>query len=225
MCVQTSHCGHSSTNDRDPCHSPGDNCECLLVPVRQANPDYEVYNSIHCSVLFRMAHTSYIRESKIDQYINLSASCCATPWGVSLYCQSALTDVFAVGGIGATIGGVIVQEFMFFHKITAISLVWLIGSLVTDIVITCALVWYLVRLRLPAHLWMCFLNVRDSVTVEPGCPPLMTSSIASSEVSIMHSLIPPISNSYLFCSQWLFRQGYSQHLARLLFWSLSLHLR
>lgn len=133
--------------------SPNDNCECLLVPVRQTNPDYEVYNSIHCSVLFRMAHPSYIRESKIDQYTNLSARYSAASWGVSLFCQSALTDVFAVGGIGATIGGVIVQEFMFFHKLTAISLVWLIGSLVTDVVITCALVWYLVRLHLSAHPW------------------------------------------------------------------------
>lgn len=37
------------------------------------------------------------------------------------------------------------QEFIFFNKVEAISLVWLIGSLVTDIIITCVLVWHLVR--------------------------------------------------------------------------------
>lgn len=41
-------------------------------------------------------------------------------------------------------GGSIVQKFILFDKVKAISLVWLIGSLVTDVVITCALVWYLV---------------------------------------------------------------------------------
>jgi len=55
----------------------------------------------------------------------------------------SLSTVQLLGGIGAAIGGMILKEFMLFHKITAISLVWLLGSLLTDVVITCALVWYL----------------------------------------------------------------------------------
>ena len=49
-----------------------------------------------------------------------------------------------MAGIGTTIGGSIVKEFFLFNKVEAISLVWLVGSLVTDVMITCSLVWYLV---------------------------------------------------------------------------------
>ena len=50
-----------------------------------------------------------------------------------------------VASIGTTIGGIIVDEFVLLHRVRAVSLVWLIGSAVTDLLITGSLVWYLVR--------------------------------------------------------------------------------
>ena len=55
-----------------------------------------------------------------------------------------------VAGIGTTIGGSIVKEFFHFNRVEAISLVWLVGSLVTDVIITCSLVWYLVSTEVNA---------------------------------------------------------------------------
>ena len=55
-----------------------------------------------------------------------------------------------MAGIGTTIGGSIVKEFFHFNRVEAISLVWLVGSLVTDVIITCSLVWYLVSTEVNA---------------------------------------------------------------------------
>lgn len=52
-----------------------------------------------------------------------------------------------VGSIGATIGGSILRKFALLKKVTQVSLIWLIGSAITDIIITISLVYYLVGIH------------------------------------------------------------------------------
>ncbi|KAL5508710.1 hypothetical protein ACEPAG_4795 [Sanghuangporus baumii] len=48
-----------------------------------------------------------------------------------------------LASIGATVGGTILQQFTSLVKVEQVSLIWLVGSLVTDIIISTSLVWYL----------------------------------------------------------------------------------
>lgn len=79
MYVQASY-WYSSTNNL--CHSSGDNCEWLFIPYppeTNINLNNEGNNRIYRPVLFRMAHPSYIRQSKADQHIDLFAIYYAAP--------------------------------------------------------------------------------------------------------------------------------------------------
>ena len=49
-----------------------------------------------------------------------------------------------VAAIGTTIGGSIIREFVRLDVLTGVTLVWLVFSSTTDVLITLALVWYLV---------------------------------------------------------------------------------
>ena len=51
---------------------------------------------------------------------------------------------FTVAAIGTTIGGGIIREFVRLDVLTGVTLVWLVFSSTTDVLITLALVWYLV---------------------------------------------------------------------------------
>ncbi|KAH7926920.1 hypothetical protein BV22DRAFT_1194012 [Leucogyrophana mollusca] len=54
-----------------------------------------------------------------------------------------LSSVQLLASIGTMIGGIIVQQFAELDRVKQVSLLWLLGSVVTDAIITVALVWFL----------------------------------------------------------------------------------
>ncbi|EMD33486.1 hypothetical protein CERSUDRAFT_87332 [Gelatoporia subvermispora B] len=78
---------------------------------------------------------------------------CFFAWRIKLLIKSNLLAYFIVAlsllqllaSLGTMIGGIIVKDFASLIKIKQISLVWLFGSVVTDIIITVSLVWFLRR--------------------------------------------------------------------------------
>ncbi|KAH7926935.1 hypothetical protein BV22DRAFT_1194027 [Leucogyrophana mollusca] len=54
-----------------------------------------------------------------------------------------LSCVQLLASIGTMIGGIIVKEFAQLDRVKQVSLLWLLGSVVTDAIITVALVWFL----------------------------------------------------------------------------------
>ncbi|EGO02872.1 hypothetical protein SERLA73DRAFT_176319 [Serpula lacrymans var. lacrymans S7.3] len=59
------------------------------------------------------------------------------------YSVCALSTVQLLASIGTMIGGIIVKYFIDLEKVKQVSLIWLLGSVVTDAIITVTLVWYL----------------------------------------------------------------------------------
>ncbi|KAL5492830.1 hypothetical protein ACEPAI_4278 [Sanghuangporus weigelae] len=102
-----------------------------------------------------------------------------------------------LASIGATVGGTILQQFTSLVKVEQISLIWLVGSLVTDIIISTSLVWYLQKSKTGFSGSDDLITRLNRMTIQTG---VLTTSLA----------IAMIITFFVFL--WMTNAGYSRHI-------------